>query len=175
MSAATKERSDKRAPRQNSVRQINTVTRQDFEKAAGKAKATCIYLLLWSRSFVAALLCRRALMSPRFYLAELLCRRALMSRALFAARFCRDTTVDDDIRAWNLTPHSGLWFSVNLPSGIRKYAPRRLDLDFLDSASSLTLLGPSTSSHPFLAAQRLALSTPFTVRHRSDHQPRHKT
>jgi hypothetical protein len=34
MSAATKERRDKRAPRQNSVRQINTVTRQDFEKAA---------------------------------------------------------------------------------------------------------------------------------------------
>jgi hypothetical protein len=34
MSAATKERHDKRAPRQNSVRQINTVTRQDFEKAA---------------------------------------------------------------------------------------------------------------------------------------------
>jgi hypothetical protein len=34
MSAATKERHDKRAPRQNSVRQINTVTKQDFEKAA---------------------------------------------------------------------------------------------------------------------------------------------
>jgi hypothetical protein len=33
-SATTKERRDKRAPRQNSVRQINTVTRQDFEKAA---------------------------------------------------------------------------------------------------------------------------------------------
>jgi hypothetical protein len=35
-------------------------------------------------------------MSPRFYVAALLCRRALMShallsRALFAARFCRDT------------------------------------------------------------------------------------
>jgi hypothetical protein len=39
MSAATKERHDKRAPRQNSVRQINTVTRQDFEKAAGQGRA----------------------------------------------------------------------------------------------------------------------------------------
>jgi hypothetical protein len=45
-------------------------------------------------------------------------------------------TVDDEIRAWNLTQHSGVWFSANLPSGIRKSAPRRLDLDFLDSSSA---------------------------------------
>jgi hypothetical protein len=91
--------------------------------------------------------------------------------------FLRDflgPTVDDEIRAWNLTPHSGVWFSANLPSGIRRSAPRRLGLDFLDSPSSLTLFGPSMSRHPFLAAQPLALSAPFTVRHRSDHQPRQK-
>jgi hypothetical protein len=56
----------------------------------------CRRALMSSRSYVAALLCRRALMSPRSYVAALLCRRALMShallsRALFAARFCRDT------------------------------------------------------------------------------------
>ncbi|KAH0821039.1 hypothetical protein GEV33_001753 [Tenebrio molitor] len=77
-------------------------------------------------------------------------------------------TVDDEIRAWNLTPHSGVWFFTNLPSGIRKCAPRRLGLDFLDSSSSLTLFGPSTSPHPFLAVQPLAVSAPFTVPHRSD-------
>jgi hypothetical protein len=38
------------------------------------------------RSFVAALLCRRALMSPRFYVAALLCRRALMSPRSYVAR-----------------------------------------------------------------------------------------
>ncbi|KAJ3626412.1 hypothetical protein MTP99_016907 [Tenebrio molitor] len=54
-------------------------------------------------------------------------------------------TVDDEIRAWNLTPHSGVWFFTNLPSGIRKSALRRLGLDILDSSSSLTLFGPSTS------------------------------
>jgi hypothetical protein len=54
-------------------------------------------------------------------------------------------TVDDEIRAWNLTPHSGVWFFRNLPSGIRKSAPRRLGLEFLGSSSSLTLFGPSTS------------------------------
>jgi hypothetical protein len=53
--------------------------------------------------------------------------------------------VDDEIRAWNLTPHSGVWFFRNLPSGIRKSAPRRLGLEFVDSSSSLTLFGPSTS------------------------------
>jgi hypothetical protein len=67
-----------------------------------------------------------------------------------------------------LTPHSGVWFFTNLPSGIRKSAPRRLGLDFLDSSSSLTLFGPSTSPHPFLAVQPLAVSAPFTVPHRSD-------
>ncbi|KAH0818870.1 hypothetical protein GEV33_003921 [Tenebrio molitor] len=77
-------------------------------------------------------------------------------------------TVDDEIQAWNLTPHSGVWFFTNLPSGIRKSAPRRLGLDFLDSSSSLTLFGPSTSPHPFLAVQPLAVSAPFTVPHRSD-------
>jgi hypothetical protein len=77
-------------------------------------------------------------------------------------------TVDDEIQAWNLTPHSGVWFFTNLPSGIRKSAPRRLGLDFLDSSSSLTLFGPSTSPHPFLAVQLLAVSAPFTVSHRSD-------
>jgi hypothetical protein len=71
-------------------------------------------------------------------------------------------------RTWNLTPHSGVWFFTNLPSGIRKSAPRRLDLDFLDSSSSLTLFGPLTSPHPFLAVQPLAVSAPFTVPHRSD-------
>jgi hypothetical protein len=79
-------------------------------------------------------------------------------------------TVDDEIQAWNLTPHSGVWFFTNLPSGIRKSAPRRLGLDFLDSSSSLTLFGPSTSPHPFLA-----VSAPFTVPHRSDLQPSPKT
>jgi hypothetical protein len=77
-------------------------------------------------------------------------------------------TVDDEIRAWNLTPHSGVWFFTNLPSGIRKSAPRRLGLDFLDSSCSLTLFGPSTSPHPFLAVQPLAVSAPFRVPHRSD-------
>jgi hypothetical protein len=72
-------------------------------------------------------------------------------------------TVDDEIRAWNLTPHSGVWFFTNLPSGIRKSAPRRLCLDFLDSSSSLNLFGPWTSPRPFLA-----VSAPFTVPHRSD-------
>jgi hypothetical protein len=67
-------------------------------------------------------------------------------------------TVDDEIQAWNLTPHSGVWFFTNLPSGIRKSAPRRLGLDFLDSSSSLTLFGPSTSPHPFLAVQPLSQS-----------------
>jgi hypothetical protein len=67
-------------------------------------------------------------------------------------------TVDDEIRAWNPTPHSGVWFSAELPSGIRKSAPLRLGLDFLDSPSSLTFFGHSTSRHPFLAAQPLALS-----------------
>jgi hypothetical protein len=76
--------------------------------------------------------------------------------------------VDDEIQAWNLTPHSGVWFFTNLPSGIRKSAPRRLGLDFLDSSSSLTLFGPSTSPHPFLAVQPLAVSAPFTVPNRSD-------
>jgi hypothetical protein len=79
-------------------------------------------------------------------------------------------TVDDEIRARNLTPHSRVWFSANLPSGMRKSAPRRLGLGFLDSPSSLTLFGPSTSPHPFLA-----VSAPFTLRHLSDHQPRQKT
>jgi hypothetical protein len=51
---------------------------------------------LYLPSFVVTLFCRRALMSSRSYVAALLCRRALMShallsRALFAARFCRDT------------------------------------------------------------------------------------
>jgi hypothetical protein len=50
--------------------------------------------------------------------------------------------VDDEIRAWNLTPHSGVRFSANLPSGIRKSAPRCLGLDFLDSSSSLTSSDP---------------------------------
>jgi hypothetical protein len=77
-------------------------------------------------------------------------------------------TVDDEIRAWNLTPHSGVWFFTNLPSGIRKSAPRRLGLDFLDSSSSLTVFGPSTSPYPFLAVQPLAVSAPFTVSRRSD-------
>jgi hypothetical protein len=77
-------------------------------------------------------------------------------------------TVVDEIRAWNLTPHSDVRFSANLPSGIRKSTPWGLGLDFLDSSSSLTLFGSSTSPHPFLAAQLLALSAPFTIRHRSD-------
>jgi hypothetical protein len=52
---------------------------------------------LYLPSFVVTLFCRRALMSPRFYVAALLCHRtlmshALLSRALFAARFCRDTS-----------------------------------------------------------------------------------
>jgi hypothetical protein len=47
---------------------------------------------LYLPSFVVTLFCRRALMSSRSYVAALLCRRALMSHALFAARFCRDTT-----------------------------------------------------------------------------------
>ncbi|KAH0815766.1 hypothetical protein GEV33_007025 [Tenebrio molitor] len=70
-------------------------------------------------------------------------------------------TLDDEIRAWNLAPHFGVWFFTNLPSGIRKSAPRRLGLDFLDSFSSLTLFGPSTSPHPFLTVQPLAVSAPF--------------
>jgi hypothetical protein len=77
-------------------------------------------------------------------------------------------TLDDEIRAWNLAPHFGVWFFTNLPSGIRKSAPRRLGLDFLDSFSSLTLFGPSTSPHPFLTVQPLAVSALFTVPHRSD-------
>jgi hypothetical protein len=77
-------------------------------------------------------------------------------------------TVDDEIRAWNLTPHSGVWFFTNLPSGIRKSAPRCLGLDVLDSSFSLTLFEPSTSPHLFLAVQPLAVSAPFTVPHRSD-------
>ncbi|KAH0810808.1 hypothetical protein GEV33_011983 [Tenebrio molitor] len=48
-------------------------------------------------------------------------------------------TMDDEIRAWN--SHPGVWLSANLPSGIRKSAPRHLGLDFLDSSSSLTLFG----------------------------------
>jgi hypothetical protein len=48
----------------------------------GKGKGN---LLLWSRSFVAALLCRRAFMSPRSYVAALLCR-TLFCRALFLRR-----------------------------------------------------------------------------------------
>jgi hypothetical protein len=72
-------------------------------------------------------------------------------------------TVDDKIRAWNLTPHSGVWFSTNLPSGIRKSAPRRLGLDFLDFSFSLTLFGPSTSPHPFLAIQPLAVFSPLHI------------
>jgi hypothetical protein len=64
-------------------------------------------------------------------------------------------TVDNEIRAWNLTPHSGVWFFTNLPSGTRKSAPRRLGLDFLDFSSSLTLFGLWTSPHPFLAVQPL--------------------
>jgi hypothetical protein len=75
--------------------------------------------------------------------------------------------VDDEIQAWNLTPHSGVWFLTNLPSRIRKSAPRRLGLDFLDSSSNLTLFGHLTSPHPFLAVQPLAISAPFTVPHRS--------
>jgi hypothetical protein len=59
--------------------------------------------------------------------------------------------------------------------GDRKSAPRRLGLEFLDSFFSLTLFGPSTFPHPFLAAQPLAVSAPFTLRHLSDHQPRQKT
>jgi hypothetical protein len=78
------------------------------------------------------------------------------------------STVDDEIQACNLTPHSGVWFFTNLPSRIRKSAPRRLGLDFLGSSSSLTLFGPSTSPHPFLAVHPLAVSAPFTVPHRSD-------
>jgi hypothetical protein len=35
MSAATKKRGDKRAPRNNSVRQINTVTKQAFKNFLG--------------------------------------------------------------------------------------------------------------------------------------------
>jgi hypothetical protein len=77
-------------------------------------------------------------------------------------------TVDDEIQTWNLTPHSGVWFFTNLPSGIRKSAPRRLGLDFVDSSSRLTLFGPSMSPHPFLTVQPLAVSAPFTVPHRSD-------
>jgi hypothetical protein len=46
---------------------------------------------LYLPPFVVKLFCRRALMSSRSYVAALLCRRALLSRALFAARFCRDT------------------------------------------------------------------------------------
>ncbi|KAH0810264.1 hypothetical protein GEV33_012527 [Tenebrio molitor] len=63
-------------------------------------------------------------------------------------------TVDNEIQAWNLTPHPGVWFFTNLPSGIRKSAPRRLGLAFLDSSSSLTLFGPSTSPHPQKALPR---------------------
>jgi hypothetical protein len=70
-------------------------------------------------------------------------------------------TVDDEIRAWNLTPHSGVWFFTNLPSGIRKSAPRRLGLDFLDSSSSLTLFGPSTSPHPFSRRSTTRRFSPF--------------
>jgi hypothetical protein len=73
-----------------------------------------------------------------------------------------------EIRAWNLTPHSGVWFFANLPSGIRISAPRGLALD---SSSCLTLFGPSTSPNPFL----VAVSAPFTLQHLSDHQPKQKT
>ncbi|KAH0822029.1 hypothetical protein GEV33_000762 [Tenebrio molitor] len=40
--------------------------------------------------------------------------------------------VDDEIRAWNLTPHSGVWFFTNLPSGIPSPSsdPRRLHTHF---------------------------------------------
>jgi hypothetical protein len=81
-------------------------------------------------------------------------------------------TVDDEIRAWNLTPHSGVWLSANLPSRIRKSVPPRLGLAFLDSSSSLTLFGPSTFPLQFLSVQPLAVSAPFTL---SNHQPRPKT
>jgi hypothetical protein len=47
----------------------------------GKGKGN---LLLWSRSFVAALLCRRAFMSPRSYVAALLCRTLFLRRAFVA-------------------------------------------------------------------------------------------
>ncbi|KAH0812667.1 hypothetical protein GEV33_010123 [Tenebrio molitor] len=49
-------------------------------------------------------------------------------------------------------------FFGNLLSGIRKSAPRRLGLNSLDSPSSLTFFGPSTSPRPFLAVQPLTLS-----------------
>jgi hypothetical protein len=52
MSAATKERSDKRAPRQNSVRQINTVTRQDFEKAAVNVFTEEVAFSIFRRQFI---------------------------------------------------------------------------------------------------------------------------
>ncbi|KAH0814234.1 hypothetical protein GEV33_008565 [Tenebrio molitor] len=84
-------------------------------------------------------------------------------------------TLDDEIRAWNLTPHSGVRFSANLPSGIRKSAPRGLGSDFLDSSFSLTLFGPSTSPHSILATQPIAVSAPFTLQHLSDHQTRQNT
>jgi hypothetical protein len=51
-SAATKERRDKRAPRQNSVRQINTVTRQDFEKAAVNVFTEEVAFSIFRRQFI---------------------------------------------------------------------------------------------------------------------------
>jgi hypothetical protein len=52
MSAATKERHDKRAPRQNSVRQINSVTRQDFEKAAVNVFTEEVAFSIFRRQFI---------------------------------------------------------------------------------------------------------------------------
>jgi hypothetical protein len=54
MSAATKERSDKRAPQKstNSVRQINTVTRQDFEKAAVNVFTEEVAFSIFRRQFI---------------------------------------------------------------------------------------------------------------------------
>jgi hypothetical protein len=52
MSAATKERHDKTAPRQNSVRQINTVTRQDFEKAAVNVFTEEVAFSIFRRQFI---------------------------------------------------------------------------------------------------------------------------
>jgi hypothetical protein len=54
-SVATKERRDKRAPRQNSVRQINTVTRQDFEKAAVNVFTEEVAFSIFRRQFMSNL------------------------------------------------------------------------------------------------------------------------
>jgi hypothetical protein len=51
-SATTKERRDKRAPRQNSVRQITTVTRQDFEKAAVNVFTEEVAFSIFRRQFI---------------------------------------------------------------------------------------------------------------------------